>query len=198
MRQLVKPKIAIWLAALALLPATAGAAELKDGTWVFGVGGGAGIRAGAAKAKVSTPFLISGYALYAPREEHSWGLNVDRVLFKPKAGNKVDAVALTFVGRAYLSGRFQEVLPYALFGLGYSETHADLAAGGTDRGSGPTFSLGGGFHRVRDSHLSWGGEARLMRLASGLPRLGLGGVTLLALTVSVAWRTDPAANPFER
>lgn len=162
------------------------------------MGGGAGALSGGAKSKVATPFVVSGYALRAPREEYSWGLAVDRLLFKKKAGNKADATVVTFAGRAYLANKNKEVLPYLLYGLGYSESHAELGVGGSTRGTGASLSLGAGIHRVKDSRLSWDTEARLLRIGAGLPGLGLGGITTLLLTVTATFRTEPAGNPFER
>lgn len=142
------------------------------------------------------PVLVSGYALYVPRERYSWGLSVDEGLFAAKKGNKLRATVLTFVGRAYVANKNEATLPYALLGVGFSETHADLAGGVSERGSGPAVAVGAGMHRVTDSAFNWAAEARFLRAAAPLRGLGISGPSLLAVTFSLTWRADPSGDPF--
>lgn len=174
------------------------AADVPGGSWLLGAGGGYALLYGGAKNQVSRPILVGGSVLFAPTEDHSWAFEVDRLFFRKKRDNQLDATLLTFVARGLLVNKNREVVPYALLGVGWSELQADLGPAGRDRGAGAALSLGAGFFKVKDSPLSWGTEARLIRLGAGSPKLGLGGVTLFALTVRATFRLGPFSDPFRR
>ncbi len=176
----------------------ASAAELKDGSWLFGLGGGAGLLLGSTRSKAAPAAILSGYAVYASREEGSWGLNADRFLFGVKKGFELDATALTLTRRAYFKQGNKEVLPYVLLALGWSESHADHPDGTEDRGAGAAGAIGGGFHRIKDGPISWGFEARLLRVGAGLRRTGVSGMTVFALTTSLCWRAGAGEDFFGR
>lgn len=141
---------------------------------------------------------MSGYAVYAPRSEASWGLSADRFLFRAKKDFALDATALTLARRFYWKQGNREVLPYLLVAFGWSESHGDLPDGTDDRGAGPAGGLGAGFHWLKDGPLSWGVEARLLRAAAGLRKAGVSGMTVFAVTTSLSWRAGPASDPFAR
>lgn len=186
------------LLALALVSGPAGAVDLPDRSWMLGVGAGVGNLYGGSRLHMGRPYIATGSIMYTPIEDHSWAFEVDRLMFQKKRDNRVDATALTFVARGFLANKNREVVPYALLGVGYSETQADLGPAGGDRGSGAALSLGAGFFKAKDSPLSWGTEVRFLRLASPLSRLGLGGISMIALTARATFRLGSYRDPFAR
>ncbi|TPW19142.1 MAG: hypothetical protein FD126_2981 [Elusimicrobia bacterium] len=176
-----------------LLPSTGSCAEVPDGSVVFGVGASAA----PAHKSLGAPFLLGGTALYHARGEYGFGLQVDRIFFKGKAGNKADMTSLLLVNRANIPAGFEEARPYLLFGLGYSESRADVAAGGADRGSGAAFELGGGVDFPLAGPFTYGLELRLLRLLAGLPRIGVAGATVLNVGLRLNFWLGPSANPFD-
>lgn len=180
-----------------LLAGASRAAELKEGTWLLGLGPGGAIATGAAKSKTGPAIAVSGYVLKGNRER-SWGLSIDRFAFSHKGDVRVGSTSLLFTGRANFVQRNNEVVPYVLGGVGWCEVSADLAGGATDRATGAAFHFGAGFHRIKDSSWSWGVEARLVRAGAGPPRLGVGGLTILTTSAVLLFRIPPDVDWFSR
>ncbi|MBI5200925.1 MAG: hypothetical protein HY925_05010 [Elusimicrobia bacterium] len=102
------------------------------------------------------------------------------------------------VRRMYIAQSYAEFLPYALVTAGWCESHADHPDGTEDRGAGAAGGIGAGFHMMKDSSISWAAEFRILRLGAGLRRTGVSGMTTIALTTSLFWRSGPKADWFGR
>ena len=172
-------------------------AELKDGTWVMSVGAGLGYPMGSTRMHFGIPYAVGGEAYYVPRPEYALGLQVDRLLFMGgQGGGSSDATVITLVDRANAAMGWEKTLLYALIGLGFAEVHASLPDGGLQHGAGPALALGVGVQSVYEGALGWAVEGRLLRASAGLPKLGMGGITVVVAQVKVNWKFTWAPSFF--
>lgn len=202
MRVPLAPWIAgtVW-AAILLQPAVphpARAVEAEDGAAVLGVSAGLGKVQAGASDRLGAPSFLGGQALYFPKGEWGMGLLVDRAEFQDKGSGQADVRSILFVERWNVKNRSEIYLPYFLAGVGYSESQADIAAGGTDRGSGPGFCAGLGTERFLGKRLSLAGEVRYQRAAASLPRMGLSGTTVVHLGLRLNLWISPEEDPFPK
>ncbi len=183
---------------LLLLASTASrAAEVPEGGWLVGVGAGLGMPYGPAQDKLGSPMLLGGQAIFHRRKEWSVGAQLDRLAFKSKGGSRANMTAALAVLRGNIGMDFEKSVPYMLFGVGYSESHADVAAGGEDRGAGPAFCLGLGLDYALAGPLGTGWEVKFQRMSAPLGRLGLTGATVIAFYLRLNFGWGPGGDPFE-
>ena len=184
------------LLAAAFLLASPVRAEVKDGTWMAGVGAGMG----SGGKGLGAPYVVGGQLLYHPTGAWGYGVQADRFDFKAKAGNKADMTGVLGVvrGNVNMSIGTSEMFPYLLFGMGYAMSRADIAAGGDSKGSGFAWCLGGGVEYPVGAGFSVGGELKMERLGSGIPRLGMTGVTAIAALLRLNHWFGQSEDPFAR